>query len=420
MNARSSRHSIAFLATVAALIVFSVQAFTVSPPRSDFRAIVSKPAIAVPQDEPVPEQADLSVSAVIGRIKSQYVVGDVPQIQVWLQNDSTEPVILLGSVDGSGSRRRYPHCYFEIEGPPEFEGEWWGAGCGNLDPLRRRSFVTVEPREQFDPYSRDDGFHFMTYPPMNWRTFAAPGKYRLTWVYSTASNDPQKWVGDGTVDPIRDLLERVPRGTVRSNTVEIEYAAPPGGYVPHTHIPRNHSEAHNRGTWFIFRLLATGALNLRLSHERYIWLFDGLRETPDGEQLVSEFNNLYRNLHYEISPLVRAGHDVSRPTTLAVLRPVLSVIGDASLDEFDNFESGLRELPRTLAKREAVLESIAELVADERCQEEAIVLFVFSELKFGLEDVPELNPVHVDQQKVAVVRVTRQNGSWIPEIVKQP
>jgi len=47
------------------------------------------------------------------------------------------------------------------------------------------------------------------------------------------------------------------------------------------------------------------------------------------------------------------------------------------------------------------------------------IALIFGEAVLYAE-CPCLSRMCGDEQKVAIVRVTRQNGSWIPEIVKHP
>lgn len=413
---QTSRHVIALGASILAIGALAIPAFTHSP-----RSPLADPPAQQPQDElkANAEPATLPVAVTLTATHTEYVAGESPQVLVRMRNESQEPVVLVGSLDASDIKWRYPFCYFEIEGPPDAQA--WGLGrCGNMNPLRPQDFVSVQPGKDFDPYARVDDYGFFDNSQMDWHAFAVPGKYRLTWVYSTASEAPQEWLGDGTLGEVSELLKRVPHGIARSNTVEINVTSPPEGYVPNTWIPLNHPEAANRGTWFLYKLLATGPLNLRQPHERYIWLFDGAG--PNSPEAVEEFRQLYENLAYEIAPLQRAGHDVSRPTTLAAINTKLEIRADASIDNFDAVKDhfGGPAAVSTERRQAAIVNSIIELVTDERCQEDAVVVFVFTDVEFSDEDVPEFEPPFEKPQRVGIVRVARRNDSWIPTIVRQP
>lgn len=411
MIRQSPRHILALLASVIALSFLAVPALTWTPQSS--RSEHQRDAVPVAErDAP----HSLPVTAVLKATKTDYVVGETPQIQVGLKNESDDPVVLVGSLDASDIRWRYPYCYLEIKGPPD--AQQWGLGrCGNTNPLRREDFVTVQPGEVFDPYQTVDDYGFFSCSQLDWHNFAVAGTYRLTWVYSTNSQTPQEWVGDGTLDEVSELLSQVPRGEARSNSIEVTFAPPPEGYVPTTLIPRDHPEAAHRGTWFLFKLLTTGPLNFRLTHERYIWLFDG--DGLASEQHVEEFRQLYENLAYEIAPFKRVGQEVSRQTTVAVINPDLEIRGDAHVDKFEEATKllGGSVVDNAGRQRNAVLDSM-RVVTDERCQEEAIVLFVFTEEEFDSDDMPEYILPGETPQKLAIVRVTRRNESWIPEVVR--
>lgn len=54
------------------------------------------------------------------RIESErqvYQIGELPCVQVIITNQTDQELLLVRSLEGSGIKRRYPHCYFEIIGP---------------------------------------------------------------------------------------------------------------------------------------------------------------------------------------------------------------------------------------------------------------------------------------------------------------
>lgn len=414
MSVRSPGHTVAILATVAALSVLVVPAFIVPPTTTVGAGVEAVANVAGPdQIDPEKDPPPLPLTCVIEPLRTEYVVGDVPSISVRLKNESEKSLVLVGSLDASDLRWRYPYCYYDIQGPPKAEPHGMPR-CGMTNPMRAKDFVTVEPGKEFDPNASIDDYGFFA-TNFNWRSFSVPGTYKLTYVYSTASHDPGHWVGDGKSDELRKLFDQVPKGRVRSNTIEIEFAPSPEGYVPHTNIPANHPDAQNHGAWFIFKFMANGPI--KPPHQRMVLLFDGMPDGLTGERVSLEFANMYGDLYSEVSPLINAGHEMTRPTTLVAFDPDLKILADAPLDDFASMENHFKALPTKAVSRETVLQSIADVASNEDYQEESVVVLVFTEHVFDDKDVPEIRGAGDEKQNISVVRVTRRNGSWVPQRV---
>jgi hypothetical protein len=156
--------------------------------------------------------------------------GSAPTISVEIANWTDSDIYLIGSLDGSDLKIRYPLCYFEVIGPmgrpvppriPRF--------CANMNSLRVKDFVKVPPGGKFNPY--DHGFfHSSQITP---KTFTTPGEYRIRLVYSTDQADAKYWLGDvhgdqslmlntgGSNEAVVKLLAQVPKTTVTSNEITI-------------------------------------------------------------------------------------------------------------------------------------------------------------------------------------------------------
>lgn len=159
----------------------------------------------------------------------------IPAITVVLTNQTGGDVYLVGSLDGSDARMRYPHCYFEVIGPDGKPADGEHSRCGNMNYLREGDFVRVPPGAKFDPYHGAAGYPAFTTQQILPYTFRAPGKYRIRFLYSTASAIIADWAGDrwhGVAEDQRltELLRLVPKVEVTSNevVVEVEAVAPRG------------------------------------------------------------------------------------------------------------------------------------------------------------------------------------------------
>jgi hypothetical protein len=177
-----------------------------------------------PPDEGLTGQAPLSCTVSCDDLTCN--LGEVPAIQVRITNDGGEEVYLVGSLDGSDCRMRFPHCYFEITGPDGNPAERQIGRCGNTNPLREQDFVKVLPGGSFDPYQRFDDYGFFGCSQLSPETFREPGDYRVRFVYSTAEPQARPWLGDGREAPgLTRLLAKVPRTTVTSNTLTVTVVA---------------------------------------------------------------------------------------------------------------------------------------------------------------------------------------------------
>ena len=108
---------------------------------------------------------------------------------------------------------------------------------------------------------------------------------------------------------------------------------------------------------------------------------------------------------------------MSRPTTLVGFEPDLKIFAEAGLDDFPALEQRFKGLPTGAVSREVLLQGGAVVTSNEDYKEESVVLLVFTEQAFDCEDIPEIRGAGGEEQNISVIRVTRRNGSWIPERV---
>jgi hypothetical protein len=154
-------------------------------------------------------------------------VGKAPRVTVKLINRTRGEVMLIGSLDGSDYKMRYPHAYFEVIGPDGKSAVKRLGRCGNTNPLTAKNIVKVPAGGSFNPYAPVQGHGFFGSTQLSGHNFDRPGKYRIRFVYSTEAPDDRHF----GARPLSDrpmpaglvrLLKRVPRTTVTSNEVVVE------------------------------------------------------------------------------------------------------------------------------------------------------------------------------------------------------
>ncbi len=158
-------------------------------------------------------------------------LGKVPKITVALTNYSDADIYLVGSLDASDCKWRYPHCTFEVIGPDGKSAVGVVGRCKNKNTIRVKDFAKVPPGGTFDPYQNIDLFGFFPAYQLSAETFREAGVYRLRFVYSTKNYDIGAWAGDGgravaADEQIMNLFKRVPKVEVRSNEFELTVTAP--------------------------------------------------------------------------------------------------------------------------------------------------------------------------------------------------
>jgi len=152
------------------------------------------------QKELVSQRAQ-GLEIILAAGKPSYTVGEHPDISVYIRNNRNMPVWLVGSLDGSAAKTRYPYCWFEVYDQDGKDMIAKGSVCGTTAELEKEDIVRVQPLGGFNPYS--SGF-FPEYIIKNWKP-QKPGTYRVVFNYSTNSSDPAEW--NGTQDLINEVVK---------------------------------------------------------------------------------------------------------------------------------------------------------------------------------------------------------------------
>ena len=167
--------------------------------------------------------------------KTNYVVGESPAIEVRLRNKTNRTIRLVGCLDGSDLGWRFPHCVFEVDGPPGHRGPGIGR-CGNTNALRAEDFVDLRAGESLNPFMRIDDYGFFGSSALDFTHFMVPGKYTVRFRYSTNSSKILEWVGIAG-PPAKDsavarLFPEVAKFETTSNSIELTFAPRPDGIGP--------------------------------------------------------------------------------------------------------------------------------------------------------------------------------------------
>jgi hypothetical protein len=181
---------------------------------------------------PVPMAA--SVREPVGctiKVEPTCELGEAPEITISLTNQTDADIYLVGSLDASDFKWRYPHCYFEVTGPNGKSAVRRIDRCGFMNTLRARDFAKLPPGGAFDPYRRIDDYGFFPAYQLDAHTFGEPGMYRIRFVYSAKSNDIGAWAGDGgqavaANEEIMGMFRLVPKVEVRSDEFTLTVVAP--------------------------------------------------------------------------------------------------------------------------------------------------------------------------------------------------
>lgn len=364
---------------------------------------------------------DVDITCTISAQKTDYVVGEVPEISVFLHNNEGRSVTLVGSLDGSDGNRS-PRCHFEIAAPPGHESPVIGR-CGNINSIRMADFVDVPAGGKFDPFRREDGFFGSS--ELRWENFVTPGRYRFTFRYSTVGWAKIKDHGLVLGKPpaaARERLKDVPRFEATSNTIELTFGPPPNGFVYGTKVPI--SRASNRNTFFISRLFSES--EFKGSELDIVWLL----ARPIGNSGPNVLRNCLlefeRGLRWQV-PLRgdRGQHNwmqhvitpdkvwTSDTTTHAAWKvSTMDRSEGTKLDEISVEDLGRREILSGLRQ------TVKAFSVDATDKSRKAVIFIVTEERLLPGDVS----AHVPKDAVSpvVCRIAVKDGSWIPHPVAVP
>jgi hypothetical protein len=166
------------------------------------------------------------LSLKISAREERHPVGKAVPVAIFLKNMSMSPVWMVGVLDGSESGLRYPLYRPEIHLKGILVAEPFPPEDPLVGPLRLSDLTKLEPGESFDPTQASLDRAYL--PLITFVNFfpATAGIYQFQLILSTESENPEQWLGTFGQETERDaVLKRVlkiPRGTFRSNTLEIE------------------------------------------------------------------------------------------------------------------------------------------------------------------------------------------------------
>jgi hypothetical protein len=151
--------------------------------------------------------------------------GERVPVRVDVRNTSSQPLWIIGVLEGSEVGFRYPHYLPSITGPEPIPEPEQLPHFGNVAPLLLDDFHRLEPGASFDPTRSIHGAHY--HPLHTFQAFRPPvaGRYTVQLTLSTESHDPTEWLGIiETPDKaaILDRLAEVPRLRVASAPVTVE------------------------------------------------------------------------------------------------------------------------------------------------------------------------------------------------------
>lgn len=174
----------------------------------------TKPAtsveLVVGRDAPPGATFDVRIRTEPSRLR----VGDRPVVRVRIRNRTNRATWLVRALDGS-TWGRFPQIGMQITGP---EGGFAVPGyglCGNRSGMGARDIVRIGPGKEFDPFAGG----WFPYDIQS-GTFRRPGRYRLTFTYSSMERDSRRWSASPNLpmgDEISNLLALVSRVELRDS-----------------------------------------------------------------------------------------------------------------------------------------------------------------------------------------------------------
>lgn len=146
-------------------------------------------------------------------------------LQIEVRNAGDADAWMIGVLDGSENGIRYPHYLPTVRRAGVTVARPGAAEDPLVGPLRVADFRRLAPGASFDPTRSEQGARYL--PLSTFATWACPeaAAYEYVLSLSTASEVPEQWLGrfgqGENLKEILDLLERVPRVPVTSNTLTV-------------------------------------------------------------------------------------------------------------------------------------------------------------------------------------------------------
>jgi hypothetical protein len=187
------------------------------PPSIRHDVFISEPAALVSDFGPRPVDCRLTGDPVCK-------VGEAPRLNVRLINRTGADIYLVGSLDASDCKWRYPYCYFEVRRPSGRSDRRPNGRCWIFSRIRTKDFIKVNPGDAFDPYQRIDDHGFFPTEQLGKHHFNQVGTYLIRFFYCTKG-----WTWDGPEGSYREmesLIRQVPKIDIRSNEFVLQVVEP--------------------------------------------------------------------------------------------------------------------------------------------------------------------------------------------------
>lgn len=166
------------------------------------------------------------VTVVLHAPAGPHPAGALVAVGIEVRNASSQPIWIVGVVDGSEQAIRYPHYLPQVLRAGEVIAHPPPPEDPLVSPLRLADFRRLSPGEGFDPTRPEGGAAFL--PISTFTTFRPlqAGRYAFRLTLSTESGTPEEWLGrfgqDETKAAVVERIALVPRLTVQSNVLEVD------------------------------------------------------------------------------------------------------------------------------------------------------------------------------------------------------
>lgn len=166
--------------------------------------------------------AATTLKCILTADRTEYKLGEVPQLEVKITNVSHKKVYMIGALDGSEMLWRMPYCYYTIEKTGGRIDTPRASRCGNTDPIQKDDFIALKPGASFNPYFK----RFYPGPYFLPVSIKEPGTYKIRFNYNSNSREMDSFDGrfnrlDKDSMAVRALFPKAAKIELTSNEIEI-------------------------------------------------------------------------------------------------------------------------------------------------------------------------------------------------------
>jgi hypothetical protein len=193
--------------------------------RCDFKIEKICPDASRAERDLVGSEVDVDSKDILCEIhptKDSFKVGDRFEFDVRLQNLTDKTFYLIGCLEESASRSRYPYTYWSVSGPDRCADSSVSMSLSvSDDTLDPGYFVQLQPGSSFDPFDCSAGpradrtAESRTSHVVTNYSFTKPGHHSVYFTYATLRECNGEWLGPsslGVIPPkVATLLKQVPR-----------------------------------------------------------------------------------------------------------------------------------------------------------------------------------------------------------------